>query len=173
MIEGCLKSYQLQLTSVDYRLSIHLHKDSKQAKEWCTWGTLHSNYREVKHWRSFLLLLFCLLLAALNNVYLSIFLLDSCVILLFAVISMARLMKATWIPWSGVYSCTPGTWNTWWRKGQSCTKQRETEQTGLISCYFQGNWPGGFSLTFYLHTPDSSRVGDRINVYVLFSSHLI
>lgn len=78
----------------------------------------------------------------------SAFLVVSCVFLLFTVTTMDRTMKATWIHWSGVYSCIPGTWSTWWRKGQSYTKQSETEQTGLISCYFQGNWPGGFSLHF-------------------------
>lgn len=136
---------------MDHRLSIHIPKPSKQEKEWCIWGALNSNYMEVKHWRSFPLLLFCVFFASLNDVLPSAFLAGSCVFLLLPVTTMARPMKATWIPLSVVYSCIPGTWSTWWRKGQSYTKQSETEQTGLISCYFQGNWPEGFSLAFYLH----------------------
>ena len=116
----------------------------------------------------------CSFFVSLNNVLPSTFLVSSCVLLLFAVTIMARPIKATWIPWSGVYSYIPGTWSTWWRKGQSYTKQSETEQTGLISCYFQGNWPGGFSMALYLHIwPDSWRVGGGININLLFPFPLI
>lgn len=52
--------------------------------------------------------------------------------------SMTKKMKLTWIPWSDVCSCIPETWNIWWKKGHSCTRQRGTGLTGLISCCSQG-----------------------------------
>lgn len=52
--------------------------------------------------------------------------------------SMTKKMKLTWIPWSDVCSYIPETWNIWWKKGHSCTRQRGTGLTGLISCCSQG-----------------------------------
>lgn len=131
----------------------------------CILTTWKSDTGEVFH---------CSFFASLKNVLPPTFPVGSCAFLLFAVTTMARAMKATWIPWSGGCSCIPGTWSTWWRKEQSYTKQSETEQTGLISCYFQGNWPGGFPLALYSHiSPNSWRVAVGINSNLLFPSPLI
>lgn len=132
---------------MDHRLLIYIYMSSKQEKEWCTRGTVHSNYMEVKHWRSFYCSFLASFLPRSTTCFYQPFFLAP--VYFFTVTTMARPMKATWIPWSGVYSYIPGIWSTWWRKGQSYIKQSETEQTGLTSCYFQGNWPGGFWLSFF------------------------
>lgn len=85
---------------------------------------------------------------------------------------MTKKVKVIWTPWSDVYSYILETWNIWWRKGHSCTKQRGTELIDLTLCCSQGKASRPANVVFHNTTAMPHTLKLQASVYLSSSVFL-